>query len=149
MFQLVTVFVFFSVNLAYPQGSQDLSWLITPDEAALAPANPREDIQTRNLNDGGPSIDVVKPQDGDNAGSPAEILVRFLPRTATIDLTSLKVTLLKFISIDLTERLKPYINLEGISVKDAKIPAGSYRVRISLSDVGGHTTNKDISFTVR
>lgn len=96
-----------------------------------------------------PVVEVVKPEDGGVLSGPAEILVRFLPKTVAIDLTSLKVTLLKFISIDLTDRLKPYVNLQGITVKDAKVPTGTYRVRISLSDTQGKTTAKEIAFEIR
>src|SRR5262245_31826847 len=98
MLHFLAVFVLVLGNLVSAQGSEQSSWLITPNEAALAPADALEDIKSRSLNEAGPNIDVVKPQDGEDAGSPAEILVRFLPRAATIDLTSLKVTLLKFIS---------------------------------------------------
>lgn len=81
--------------------------------------------------------------------SPAEILIRFLPKSVTIDLSSLKVTLLKFIPIDLTDRLKSYVNQDGIMVKEAKVPTGAYRVRITLSDVQGKTSMREISFEIR
>src|SRR5262245_38541761 len=127
---------------------EDRAWLITPEEAALDPSTD-QDIQARGLSDDGPRIEIVKPKQGELVPSPAEILIQFVPRRVTIDLTSLKVTQLKFISIDLTERLKPYISMQGISVKDAKVPAGTYRVRISLSDESGTTTTKEISFVIQ
>lgn len=123
-------------------------WLISPDEAALAPAKD-DGIRSRGLSDAGPGVEVVKPEDGGIVSGPAEILIHFLPKTVAIDLSSLKVTLLKFISIDLTDRLKPYVNLQGITVKDAKVPLGTYRVRIALSDAQGKTTSKEVSFEVR
>lgn len=124
------------------------NWLITPDEAALAPAVD-DGIRPRGLNDAGPGIEVVRPKEGEIVPNPAEILIRFLPKTVTIDLSSLKVTLLKFIPIDLTDRLKPYVNPDGIAVKDAKVPAGAYRVRITLSDAQGKTSMREISFEIR
>lgn len=129
-------------------GSMEANWLISPGEAALAPA-PDDGIRSRGLSDAGPVIDIVKPEDGSVTSGAAEFLIRFLSKTVTIDLTSLKVTLLKFISIDLTDRLKPYVNLEGIALKDAKVPTGTYRIRISLSDAQGKTSTKEISFEVR
>lgn len=123
-------------------------WLITPNEAALAPATD-DGIRPRGLNDAGPGIEIVRPMEGEVVPSPAEILIRFLPKTVTIDLSSLKVTLLKFIPIDLTERLKPYVKPDGIVVKDAKVPTGSYRVRIALSDAQGKTSTREISFEIR
>ena len=149
---MIAVFVGVVVlTLACPGGSLAIgspSWLISPEEAALAPAED-DGIRSRSLSDAGPGIDIVKPVEGEIVPSPAEIFIRFLPKTVTIDLTSLKVTLLKFISIDLTDRLKPYIDLTGIMVKDAKVPVGTYRVRISLSDSHGKTSTREISFEVR
>ncbi len=124
------------------------SWLITPDEAAAAPAQD-DGIRSRGLTDAGPGIEVVRPKEGEIVPSPAEILIRFLPKSVTIDLSSLKVTLLKFIPIDLTDRLKSYVNQDGIMVKEAKVPTGAYRVRITLSDVQGKTSMREISFEIR
>lgn len=124
------------------------SWLITPDEAALAPAQD-DGIRSRALSDAGPGIEIVRPTEGAIVPSPAEILIRFLPKSVTIDLSSLKVTLLKFIPIDLTDRLKSYVNQDGIMVKEAKVPTGAYRVRITLSDVQGKTSMREISFEIR
>lgn len=124
------------------------NWLITPDEAALAPAVD-DGIRPRGLTDAGPEIEVVKPTEGAVIPTPAEILIRFLPKNVTIDLSSLKVTLLKFIPIDLTDRLKPYLNAEGIAVKDAKVPTGTYRVRITLSDTQGKSSTREIAFEIR
>ena len=124
------------------------SWLITPAEAVLAPAQD-EGIRSRALNDAGPGIEFIKPLDGAVVSSPAEILIRFLPKTVTIDLTTVKVTLLKFIPIDLTDRLKPYVKPDGIAVKEAKVPTGAYRVRITLSDAQGKTSMREISFEIR
>ena len=106
-------------------------------------------IRTRALSDAGPGIEIIKPQEGAVIPSPAEILIRFLPKTVTIDLTTVKVTLLKFIPIDLTDRLKPYVKPDGIAVKEAKVPTGAYRVRITLSDAQGKTSMREISFEIR
>lgn len=124
------------------------SWLITPDEAALAPAVD-DGIRPRGLSEAGPGIEIIKPMEGAVIPTPAELLIRFLPKNVTIDLSSLKVTLMKFIPIDLTDRLKPYLSAEGIAVKDAKVPTGTYRVRITLSDAQGKSSTKEISFEIR
>lgn len=137
-----------SMDKGYAFAKEEQSWLISPDEAALAPAQD-DGIRSRGLSDAGPGIEIVKPEEGAVIPGAAEILIRFLPKNVTIDLTSLKVTLLKFISIDLTDRLKPYVNLDGIAVKDAKVPTGTYRVRISLSDSQGKTSTREISFEIR
>lgn len=88
--------------------------LITPDEAALAPAVD-DGIPPRGLSDAGPGIEVVRPQEGEIAPNPAEILIRFLSNTVNIDLSSLKVTLLKFSPLNLTDRHKPNVNSDRIA----------------------------------
>ena len=124
-------------------------WLITPEEAAMAPAAEKSLIQSRGLSESGPAIEVVKPTDGGEAPSPLEILIRFAARTETVDLSSLKVSLLKFITIDITDRVRPYATASGIDVKEAKIPAGKHRVRISVADTKGDVSTRDVSFEVR
>lgn len=126
-------------------------WLITPEEAAMAPAPDagrglveigREDITL------GPVIDVVEPLNGSRESMPVQVLVRFAPLSEPVDLTSLKVILIKFIQIDITDRIRPYVTPEGIQVKEAKIPPGKHRVRISLADKAGGLTVREIFFEV-
>lgn len=126
-------------------------WLITPEEAAMAPAAqpPRgivgvgqEDISA------GPIIEVVEPVSGGRGPMPIQVLIRFTPRAEPIDLASLKVTLVKFIDIDITDRIRPFVTLEGIQVKEAKIPPGKHRVRITVSDKAGDLSVKEVSFEV-
>lgn len=126
-------------------------WLITPEEAAMAPSTEpprgiigvgREDIST------GPVIDVVEPLNGGRGSMPIQVLIRFTPRSEPVDLASLKVTLVKFIQIDITDRIKPFVTQDGIDVKEAKIPPGKHRVRITVSDKAGGASVKEVSFEV-
>jgi len=130
-------------------------WLITPEEAAMEPAfesGPpgggaidagREDISA------GPQIEVLKPLDGGHVPSPVEVAVRFVPRLGPVDLASLKVSIVKFITIDITDRVKPFATTEGIQVKEANIPSGSHRVRISVADTAGGISVKEVTMEVR
>lgn len=132
------------------------TWLITPEEAALPPASPEErglkggtpfDIG-REPPDIGPIIEVVKPIEGTPQSPPIEIAVRFTPRQQPIDLASLKVTVVKFISIDITDRVRPYLSAQGIQIPDAKLPSGEHTVRISLSDVTGAASVKQATMKI-
>ena len=126
-------------------------WLITPEEAAMAPAPEvkrglvevgREDITA------GPVIDVVEPLNGSREPMPVQVLIRFTPMSEPVDLASLKVTLVKFNQIDITDRIRPYVTPDGIQVKEAKIPAGKHRVRISLADRTGAVSVREVAFEV-
>lgn len=133
------------------QAKSSESWLITPEEAAMAPAAEgnglhggglteigREDINT------GPQIEILKPAEGGRVPSPVEVAVRFVPRLDAVDLSSLKVSIVKFITIDITDRIKPYATAEGIQLKEANIPSGKHRVRITVSDKAGGVSVKEL-----
>lgn len=130
------------------------TWFITPEEAAMPQASElaasggavldvgREDINV------GPLIEVLKPLDGGQVSSPVEVAVRFIPRLEPIDIASLRVSIVKFLTIDITDRVKPHATAEGIQVKEARIPSGKHRVRIAVSDAAGGTSVKEFSLEV-
>lgn len=127
-------------------------WLITPQEAALAPAVDAPggtllDVgrQESNL---GPTIEVLKPNDGGRASAPIEIQINFVPKAGAVDLTSLKVTVVKLFPFDITDRVRDYATSAGIQMKEAKIPAGKHIVRISVADTDGARSVKEIEFEV-
>jgi hypothetical protein len=137
--------------LASTGQTETSDWLITPDEAAMASAAEpprgivgvgREDISA------GPVIEVVEPLNGGRGPMPIQVLIRFTPRSEPVDLASLKVTLVKFIPIDITDRIRPFVTPEGIQVKEAKIPPGKHRVRITISDKVGDLSVKEVAFEV-
>lgn len=124
-------------------------WFISPEEAAFAPATEDNLIRSRGLNSKGPRIDVLKPADDIPQQSPLEIQVRFHPNPATVNPESVKVQLVKFIAIDITDRVKPYLSESGINVKEANIPPGHHLVRITVSDGKGETSSREIELQVR
>lgn len=129
-------------------------WLITPEEAAMAPAPETSPLGGGLIDAGrdeisaGPLIEILKPADGGQVPSPLEVAVRFVPRLEPVDVASLKVSIVKFITIDITDRIRPYATAEGIQLKEAKIPSGKHRVRIALSDTAGGTSVKELSLEV-
>lgn len=141
----------FCVGIVGAMSSPD-GWLITPQEAALAPRAEAPggaplDVgrQESNL---GPTIEILKPNVGGKASGPVEIQINFVPKTGPVDLTSLKVTVVKFIPFDITDRLRDYATADGIQIKEAKIPAGKHIVRISVADAQGTRSVKEIEFEV-
>lgn len=127
-------------------------WLITPQEAALAPRAEAPggtllDVgkQESNL---GPTIEILKPDAGGKGEGPVEIQINFVPKTGAVDVSSLKVTVVKLFPFDITDRLRDYATAEGIQIKGAKIPAGKHIVRISVADTQGARSIKEIEFEV-
>jgi hypothetical protein len=154
------LFYFFLLTGILPSGSSifaekgitQAGWLITPEEASMAPApeisgESSLQIESDELNLG-PLIEVIKPKEGDRAEAPIEVFIKFTPQRDPIDIESLKVSVVKFISIDITDRVKDYSSPDGIHVQEAKIPQGKHTVRISIADTNGMYSKKEISFEV-
>ena len=129
------------------------TWLITPDEAAREEAPPPPSpIRLRGktaMTQDGPFLELVSPADGEAVPSPLLLEVKFSPNAAPIDLASLKVALVKLISIDITDRLRPFVTPEGLRYPGAKVPSGKFRVRMSLADVEGHVTSGEALLVVQ
>jgi len=128
-------------------------WLVSPEEASMAPAVGSKD---RNgafrlgspLPNAGPIVKVESPAVHAEAISPVEIMVRFSPRKAPVDLSSLEVTLVKFFSIDITDRIVPYATSKGIHIQEANLPSGEHLIRLAVSDKDGKLTVKELTVRV-
>ncbi len=121
-------------------------WLITPEEAALAEAPPETPpvpslrLRGARVSGAGPTIELVTPEEGQPVAAPVDVFIRFVPNQAPLDLSSLKVVLLKVVKIDITDRLRPYVGEEGIRITQGKFPSGKFRLRITLADTNGNAT---------
>jgi len=126
--------------------------LITSDEARQPDAVPGE---VRGVREGvtagdpqGPEIVVDSPEDGKHYQPPVAIEIAFRPRASQVDVTSLEVAYLKWISIDITDRVRPYATASGIRVANAELPKGSHKVRVTIADVEGRKTERTMQITV-
>lgn len=132
---------------------QDGFWLITPEEAAMPPASTEQRGRPfdagREPPDTGPLIEVLKPAQGAPIAVPLEIAVKFVPRSAPVDLSSLNVTVVKFIGIDITDRVRPFATSAGIQIPDARLPSGEHTVRITVADASGGVSRKQLTLTVQ
>jgi hypothetical protein len=109
--------------------------LITEAEAGL-PALPAASMTMRAGVTRGPKVILVSPA-GD-AKSPLHLRLKFESfGGAKIDPASVKVTYLKNPSVDLTKRLAPATQPDGIDVTAAEIPAGVHHIRVNLKDSEG------------
>ncbi len=120
--------------------------LITDSEAALPAARigPERGISR------GPTIVIVSPsREAGNIKSPLNLKIKFESHGgAKIDIDSVLVTYLKRPTVDLTQRIKPFIAATGIDVEDAEVPPGTHMLRVDVSDTDGRPGWADFSFTV-
>ena len=109
--------------------------LITEDEAKLPPPRGAVAAERRGITRG-PKIDVQQPSAPIH--SPMHLQVKFESfGGARIDPDSVKVTYLRTPSVDLTPRIKSFLQPTGIDMPDVELPAGEHMVRIDIKDSDG------------
>jgi hypothetical protein len=120
--------------------------LITQDEAKLPPPKGAFAVDRRGVTRG-PKISLV----GDNTEplhSPIHLRLKFESfGGAKIDEDSVKVTYLRTPNVDLTARIKPFVQMTGIDVPDAELPVGDHTVRVDVKDSDGRPGSA--SFTLQ
>ena len=107
--------------------------LITADEAKLPPPRGAIIADRRGITRG-PKVEMVA--EGDH--SPMHLQLKFESfGGARIDPDSVKVTYLRTPNVDLTVRVKPFVNIAGIDMPDVELPAGNHMVRVDIKDTDG------------
>ena len=115
-------------------GTAGATPLITDEEARLPPpkgamANTRGIMR-------GPKVEVISPKEA--AHSPLRLQLIFETfGGARIDIESVKVLYLRTPNVDLTARVRPFIQADGIDMPDAELPPGEYTVRVDVKDNDG------------
>jgi hypothetical protein len=90
----------------------------------------------------GPSLEIIQPK-LDVVKSPFELFVRFLPRDSQPDPKSIQVIAQKWIlqkfrgERDITDKVRPFVNTEGIHVTNTEVPSGRYEITLRVTDVSG------------
>src|ERR1700674_2664983 len=100
--------------------------LITEEEAKLPP--PRGAVATdRRGITRGPKVELV--DDNQPVHSPMHLQLKFETYGgAKIDPNSVKVTYLRTPNVDLTDRVKAFVQATGIDIPDVQLPAGDHMV---------------------
>jgi hypothetical protein len=111
--------------------------LITEEEAKLPPLKGAVATDLRGITRG-PKVEFVA--DSDPSHSPMHFRLSFVSYGgAKIDPASVKFTYLKTPSVDLTSRVKPFVQATGIDIPDTQLPAGDHMLRVDLKDLDGRT----------
>jgi hypothetical protein len=125
-------------------GSTGAMPLISDEEAAM----PDDPIKMRGISRG-PKIVLVNP--AATAGmirSPFDLRIRFESHGGTkIDTDSIVITYRKRPAIDLTQRMKSFIQPTGVNLDNAEIPPGEHHIRVDVKDTDGQSSSAE--FTIR
>ena len=109
--------------------------LITEAEANLPPLKGAVATDRRGITRG-PKIEPVS--ESDPSHSPMHFQLKFVSYGgAKIDPESVKFTYLKTPSVDLTSRVKPFVQATGIDIPGTQLPAGDHMLRIDIKDLDG------------
>lgn len=119
--------------------------LITEEEAKLPPPKGAIAAERRGILRG-PKVEVISS--GNVVSSPMRLQVKFESfGGAKIDPETVKVIFLRTPNVDLTPRVKPFIQPDGINMQDAELPPGEYMVRVDIKDSDGRPGTA--SFTLK
>ena len=133
-------------GFSLPSGAEPFV-LITSQEAARPDATATRAPRFR---EDGPKIQMKAPEHEGEYLTPMNLEVRFRPGEdgKAVDITSLKVSYVKFVKIDVTERLAEFIQADGIHVPEAAVPAGKHTFEIYIEDVADNPSYRRTTFRV-
>lgn len=132
----------------YPHTGHGLT-LITPEEAAQPDAPIPRGIKLTTIQEDGPQIKIHSPNLDEPLRIPFIMDIAFEASSdKTVDPTSLSIKYLKLIPIDLTVRMKPYLNGNRLVVKNLKVPQGKHRLQFSIAYTSGEKTMMEIVLNV-
>jgi len=122
--------------------------LITAEEAAQPDAPTPRGIKTR-MEGNGPQIKIHSPNLDEPLQIPFIMDIAFegLP-DKIIDFDTLSIKYLKLIPIDLTGRIKSFLNNNRLIVKDVKVPQGKHRLRLFIAYTSGEKTTMEIVLNI-
>lgn len=137
----------FILFIAYPSLGYCLT-LITPEEAATPDTPIPRGIKTRTEGNG-PQIKINSPNMDEPLQIPFIMDIAFegLP-DKIIDFDTLSIKYLKLIPIDLTGRIKSFLNNNRLIVKDVKVPQGKHRLRLFIAYTSGEKTTMEIVLNI-
>jgi hypothetical protein len=119
--------------------------LITSEEAKLPPPRGAVAADRRGITRG-PKIEVISQSD--QVHSPMHFQLKFESYGGSkIDTDSVKVTYLRTPNVDLTPRVKSFVQATGIDMPDVELPAGDHMVRVDVKDSDGRVGTT--SFTLK
>jgi hypothetical protein len=134
-FQLGGLVICVAVGIAVLQPAHAANLvLITTDEAKLPPPKGAVAVNSRGVTRG-PKIELVSQP---AIKSPANIQLKFQTfGGAKVDLNAVQATYLRTPNVDLTPRIKPFVNESGIDLQSVELPPGDHMLRIDIKDSDG------------
>jgi hypothetical protein len=125
----------------------DFVTLITSEEAAQpdAPMIRTRGIKMTRTEGDGPQIKIHSPNLEEPLRIPFLMDIAFEASSdKIIDFDTLSIKYIKLIPINLTGKIKPYLNNNRLMVKDVKVPQGKHRLQLFIAYTSGEKTMMEI-----
>lgn len=122
-------------------------WVITSSEAALPPAVAGKAGRAITR---GPAIRQVSPAGPVAPNQPFPLRVEFAARGGEkINAATAQVKVLRGGTVNVTQRIQPYIGPNGIDIPNAMVPPGTYVLEVTVSDAGGRQSIANVEIEAR
>jgi hypothetical protein len=109
--------------------------LITEEESKLPPLKGAIATDRRGISRG-PKVEFIA--ESEPSHSPMHFQLKFISYGgAKIDPDSIKFTYLKTPNVDLTSRVRPFVQATGIDIPDTQLPTGDHMLRVDIKDLDG------------
>ncbi len=133
--------------LARGAGAQAGVWVVTSQEAALPQSASSKAGRAISR---GPAIRQVSPAAPVAANQPFALQVEFAARAGgKIDPASAQIVVLRGDTVNVTQRLQPYLTPTGIVIPNAMVPPGTHVLQVAVSDSGGRQSLANIEIEAR
>ena len=125
--------------------------LVTAAQLAAMPSDTPVGWGTREEDPNGPVIRLDSPQDQGVYEGPFPIKVAFEagPLGHPVDMETLRLEYKKAWGIDITDRVRAFIDGTQIDVAESELPVGRHTVEIQIEDVEGHESRRTFTVTVK
>ena len=122
----------------FPAAAEEVV-LISAQEAQLPTPPGANPVSSRGITRG-PKVTLVSPAAGAMVKSPVDFKLKFESfNGAQVDASTFRMTYVKSPAVDLTPRVKPYVQASGIDVPQAALAAGDHVIKVDVTDTEGRT----------
>jgi hypothetical protein len=139
---ILSAFLIFDLFFVHPCRG-DSFFLITPEEASQpdAPMMRTRGIKLTKTEGHGPLIKIYSPNLNEPLHPPFILDIAFESSSdKIINVDTLSIQLLKLIPLDLTGRVKPYLNNNRVTIKEVKVPPGRHSLQLAIAYTSGEET---------
>ena len=134
-------------SLPFGLRAQSGVWVVTTAEAAMPPAQASKAGRSITR---GPAIRQVSPAGPVASNQPFPLKIDFAARGGEkINPASAQIKVLRGGTVNVTQRMQPFITPTGIDIPNAMVPPGTYVLEVTVSDAGGRQSVANVEIEAK